>query len=117
MEGLRGNLSDDGDDKDADEDNAADRITQIHRHGDGVATGFSQGRGKNLDEPERDCDRRHLAWRRFNGSIPVGRPVGHACATRSIVWHVGLLSRNVAEFLRPNPNSFVIPNRKKLADG
>jgi hypothetical protein len=45
MEGLRGNLSDDGDDKDADEDNAADRVTQIHRHGDGVATGFSQGRG------------------------------------------------------------------------
>jgi hypothetical protein len=41
MERLGSHLSDDGDDKDADEDDAADGVSEIHRHGDGVATGFS----------------------------------------------------------------------------
>ena len=42
MERLRGNLRDDGDDKDADEDDAADRVAEIQRHRDGIAAGFSK---------------------------------------------------------------------------
>jgi hypothetical protein len=33
------------------------QVAQVHRHGDGIAAGFSQGRRHHLDDPE---SQRHL---------------------------------------------------------
>jgi hypothetical protein len=60
MESLRYDLSPDDANEDCKQDQRAQRITEIQRHREGVAAGFSQGRCGNLDDPERQRDFRNL---------------------------------------------------------
>ena len=63
MERLRGNLRDDGGGENADKDEAANRIAQIHRHCYGIAAGLSQCRRKHLDDPKPKSDFGYFAQR------------------------------------------------------
>ena len=61
MERPRSNLSGDGYGENADKHRAAESISPVQRHGDGVAAGFSQGGRRNLDHPKSQGDFRNLA--------------------------------------------------------
>lgn len=53
---LRRHLRGDGNSEDDREDRGADEIAEIHRHRDGIAAGFTERRGENLDDPEAERD-------------------------------------------------------------
>ena len=53
--------ADDRDHEDADEDEAADGVAEVHRHRNGIAAGFAKRRCKDLDDPEYQRDFRNLA--------------------------------------------------------
>ncbi len=54
-------LSYDGDNKDGKENGGADRVAQLHRHGEGIPTRFSERRREDFDDPEGQSDFRNLA--------------------------------------------------------
>ena len=52
-----GNLGDDRDHENAQEDETADRVAEVHRHRDGIAARLPKRRREDLDNPEPE---RHL---------------------------------------------------------
>jgi hypothetical protein len=61
--GSRGNLRNEGGQQDANENQAADRIAERHRHRNRVAAGFAKRGCEYLDEPEHERDFGNLARR------------------------------------------------------
>jgi len=61
MKFLRHDLRDHRGDENADEDEAADGVAEIHRHRNGVAAGFAKRGRDDLDDPEYQRDFRDLA--------------------------------------------------------
>src|SRR5262249_40019158 len=58
---LRCDLPDHQRDEQRQENRDTDQISPIKSHRDGIATGLTQSRGGDLDDPENQRDLRHLA--------------------------------------------------------
>ena len=56
MKLLRGDLDARQHDQHRKKDGRTRQIAKVHRHGRGVAAGFPEGRGEDLDEPEAERD-------------------------------------------------------------
>ena len=61
MEALRRDLEYERDHEEAQEDERADRVAEFERHLHRVAARLADGRGEDLDHPERESDLRDLA--------------------------------------------------------
>jgi hypothetical protein len=90
MKGLRGNLRDNHDHKNADENKAGERVAEVHRHRNSIATGLPECGRKYLDEPEDESDFWNLASLQvlIHAGIPClkrrRRPEWHSTAPESI---------------------------------
>jgi hypothetical protein len=69
MKSFRCHLSYDGDDKDSKENGGADCVAQVHRHGEGIPTRFSERRREDFDDPEDQSDLGHFAQSNRRNSI------------------------------------------------